>query len=441
MSGSEARALELDLPRPPGVIRTFFREHPRWMDAVLTAVYLLITAGMAVVGAVLPEDLEDPEAPLEWVTPEYFRMPQILLLLLIVGITIAAIFLRRRFPITSLVVVLAALVFGPEDMVPLGSSTFAVGVLLYSIPVYRSVRAGWLGYAIAVVGSLLPIPFMSDVVTAELNTAGEAVTLAITSSLLLLVPVVIGINAGNRRRYTAAIIDRAHQLARERDQRARLAVAEERTRIAREMHDIVAHSVSVMVTLSEGAAHVIEAAPGDARNAMEQSAETGRAALTEMRSLIGALREDTDSAAELAPTPGLSAVPELIQSFRAAGLTVHVTLTGAASHAGDGSEKSRELAIYRTIQEALTNTLRYAGPNATARVVVEQGPPIRVLVEDDGGVPGQVEPMRGVGSGHGLMGLAERLRVVGGELEYGPLTGGGWRVSAVFPTRDEESGS
>lgn len=437
-----SRAVELDaidLPRPPGALRRLMHAHPAWVDSIIAGLYVLGSIGLAILGGFIPET---EDGPFEYTTPDYLTIPQILLLILIVAITSAALLLRRKYPLSSLAAVLVVSVFAPEDMVPVAAVTVAVAVLLYSVPVFRSVRAGWLGYGLAVVASLLPVPFMGDIVSAEVTTTGEVITVATTTTLLLLIPVMIGINAGNRRRYTEAIIDRAHQLARERDQRARLAVAEERTRIAREMHDIVAHSVSVMVTLSEGAAQVVELAPTEAKSAMLQSAEAGRSALTEMRRLIGVLRNSHDGAPEspeLAPTPGIEALPDLIHNFRAAGLTVNLTLAGSSATAVASAEQGRELAIYRTVQEALTNTLRYAGPGAAANVVVEQGETETVVrIEDDGGVPGQSVPMTGVGSGHGLIGLGERLRVLGGALEHGPTLSGGWHVTATLPSLPDD---
>ena len=145
------------------------------------------------------------------------------------------------------------------------------------------------------------------------------------------------------------------------------------------------------------------------------------------------------AAAELAPAAGIDSLPELMEGFRAAGLTVTLTLKGTPTTEPERAEQGRELAIYRTVQEALTNTLRYAGQEARASVVVHQGPATSVTIEDDGGVPGHARTMDGIGSGHGLIGLAERLRVFGGELEYGPTRAGGWTVTAVLPaSRDGE---
>ncbi|WRS30971.1 histidine kinase [Actinomycetaceae bacterium MB13-C1-2] len=444
---------DLSLPRPPGAIRTFFRENPRWMDVILVFIFLAATAGMAFLSVFVPADVTESQ-PLEPTTPEYLQFPQALLMVLVLIVTVAALLLRRRFPLPSLLAAVAVSAFIPSDFAIAGATPIAIAVLLYSVPVYQSVRAGWVGYAVTVIAALAPIPFMGNVFTGEISVDGETpaadfdeviqgavdfrtvLLVGIMSSLVLLLPVIIGINAGNRRRYTEAIIDRAKQLARERDQLAQLAVAEERTRIAREMHDIVAHSVSVMITLSEGAAHVVDDAPDDAKQAIRQSAETGRSALAEMRRLIGVLRagDTTETSADLAPTPGLGEIPELVHGFRSAGLTIQLRLDGTSVKTETDGDRSRELAVYRTIQEALTNTLRHAGQSANATVVVTQDANgTLVQIEDDGGVAGGRRPMSGEGTGHGLVGLSERLRVFRGTLEHGPTEAGGWRVKAYLP--------
>ena len=429
---------QLNLPRPPGAFRRVMRAHPRWVDGILAGLYILGTVAAAVLGGFIPQDALRIG---NWTTPEYLTFPQLALLILITASAVIGLFTRRRYPLASLIVVAGISATAPETMTPAMHAVLAVFVLLYSVPVYGSVRSGWIGYGITVVLSMIPGVILSGVVTADSSGPVVTLTATVVFALIMLVPLMMGINSGDRQRYTAAIIDRAHQLARERDQLARLAVAEERTRIAREMHDIVAHSVSVMVTLSEGAAHVVDSDPADARLAMTQSAETGRTALTEMRRLIGVLREDEGAleAAELAPAAGIDSLPELMEGFRAAGLTVTLTLKGTPTTEPERAEQGRELAIYRTVQEALTNTLRYAGQEARASVVVHQGPATSVTIEDDGGVPGHARTMDGIGSGHGLIGLAERLRVFGGELEYGPTRAGGWTVTAVLPaSRDGE---
>lgn len=410
--------------------------HPWWVDGTIAGLYLLGSAAIAVVTGVELPGVAEPDIAMA----QYLSFPHVLLLLLITGVTVAALLLRRRYPLQGLVAVLVATSF--IDLPVVAAATVALWVLLYSVPVYRSTRAGWVGYGLTVLATLLALPIMREDLDASITGPDGILAFAVTSAVVVLIPVILGINAGNRRRYTEAIIDRAHQLARERDQLARLAVAEERSRIAREMHDIVAHSVSVMVMLSEGAARAAEIEPSAAARAMEQSAETGRAALAEMRRLIGALREPEGTpgaAANLEPTPGVDALPELIEGFRAAGLTVELTFRGQAGHS---REQGRELAIYRTVQEALTNTLRHAGPGAAASVLVdEQAVATVVRITDDGGLPGQAAPMSGVGSGQGLAGLAERVRLFEGALEFGPDGSHGWQVTATLPaTPSEESG-
>ncbi len=466
----------IDLPSPPGGFRRALREHPRATDWAIVAVFLAVTIVIVVATCFIPVDgLAEDEFRVQWNFPDYLRFPRVLLLALFVIVTVVALLMRRTYPLASLAAALVVSAVVPEDLPPSVAVTLAVAILLYSVPVYRSVRAGWVGYLLANL-AMVPASVVSIKVNDEVLDGGAIVAIA-TLALLMLVPVTLGINAGNRRRYTDAIIDRAHQLARERDQLARLAVAEERTRIAREMHDIIAHSVSVMVTLSEGAARAAEIQPAAAAEAMRQSAETGRAALTEMRRLIGALREPNDGGAgssgpgaglgldgagaaagggagagigsarvlgtssrsggaELTPMPGLDDLPELIKGFRAAGLNVDFTLKGVAPEKGASGSQGRDLAIYRTVQEALTNTLRYAGAGSEARVAISQGPEdTKISVTDGGGLPGN-RPMTGLGSGQGLVGLRERLRVFGGHLEYGRLDHVGWFVSAVLPVEE-----
>ncbi|MFT0846910.1 histidine kinase [Actinomycetaceae bacterium L2_0104] len=443
-TGASANDLDpqlADLPSPPGAFRRALREHPRATDRAIVALYLIVTFLIAIATSIV----QNPgDQHLELVLPDYLHFPKILLFLLIVITGAIALLVRRSHPMGSLVAALLASIITPDDMAPTATLTLTIAFLLYSVPIYRSARAGWIGYLLTVL-ALIPSGIVSIQIEDQAVLDGGAIAALITLALLMMVPVALGINSGNRRRYTEAIIDRAHQLARERDQLARLAVAEERTRIAREMHDIVAHSVSVMVTLSEGAARAATIQPDEAVKAMQQSAETGRAALTEMRRLIGVLREPgagstSSPSAELAPMPGTEDLPELIKGFRAAGLTVDLTLKGRAPGIESGGAQGRDLTVYRTVQEALTNALRYAGAGTNVSVLIDQNEErTRIRVDDDGGTPGHDHPMTGLGSGQGLVGLAERLRVFGGSLEYGPRKTGGWYVEATLPL-DEDLG-
>lgn len=432
-----------DLPRPPGAIRRGLRAHPRWVDAALIGVYLLLTVSTGILGAFLPVT---DNGPFVYHIPKYAHLPQLIFLLLSVSVAVITLLYRRRYPVWGLTAtVIASSIAGPLGA-PIAPMALVIAILLYSIPVYRSVKAGWVGYLIALIAELLSNPLGGVDFEITVGTDGSITNILVSAGLLMLytaIPVILGINAGNRQRYLNALVEHAHQLARERDHLARLAVAEERTRIAREMHDIVAHSVSVMVTLSEGAANVMNESPEDATAAMQKSAETGRLALSELRSLIRILRDgDAGPAADIAPAPGIASLPNLVQGFRDAGLEVTLTLTGAPVEGADRREQGREVAIYRAVQEALTNTLRHAGPSAGVTVSVHQGPSMTtVVVEDDGGVPGHARPMSSVGAGAGLLGLAERLRLFQGELVAGPTPSGGWKVTVTMPTLSTEEDS
>jgi signal transduction histidine kinase len=216
--------------------------------------------------------------------------------------------------------------------------------------------------------------------------------------------VVLGLNVRTRRAHTATLEERAAQA--------------ERARIAREMHDIVAHNLSVMIALADGASYMAGSDPDRSVGAMEQVSQTGRHALSEMRRLLGVLRDD--EAAALAPQPGLADLEALLERVRAAGLPVRLESTGAPVALGAGAE----LTVYRLVQEALTNTLKHAGPNAQATVRLHyDADGVDVEVRDDG--EGRARVAAG---GQGLAGMRERAAVYGGALEAGPAPGGGWRV-------------
>jgi signal transduction histidine kinase len=228
--------------------------------------------------------------------------------------------------------------------------------------------------------------------------------------------VVLGLNVRTRRAYLASVEERAAQLERERDQQGRLAAAAERARIAREMHDIVAHNLSVMIALADGASYT--ASREHAADAMHQVSRTGRHALGEMRRLLGVLREDESTA--LAPQPGLADLEPLLEQVRAAGLQARLETSGTPVALGAGAE----LTVYRLVQEALTNTLKHAGADASATVRLRyDADGVEVEVADDGHGRARV-----AAGGQGLNGMRERAAVYGGELEAGPAPGGGWRV-------------
>jgi signal transduction histidine kinase len=249
---------------------------------------------------------------------------------------------------------------------------------------------------------------------------------------------VLGISQQTRQAYLAALEERAARLEYERDQQARLVAATERTRIAREVHDIVTHSLSVMVALADGAAAASASAPERAGAVMRQVAATGRQAIGEMRRIVGTLR--TDDASEDAdagrPLPGLDDLDDLLAQVRAAGLPVRLTVTGQPRPLPPGAQ----LAVYRIVQESLTHARRHA-PGAVGAAVtlryLDDG--IEAEISNDGPVadgmpPGRVPGDRG---GHGIAGMRERAAAYGGSVAAGPRPEGGWLVRARLGGEEE----
>jgi len=221
--------------------------------------------------------------------------------------------------------------------------------------------------------------------------------------------------------------ERAARLEREREERARAAVAEERARIARELHDVVGHSVSVMTVQASGVRRLLRPEQEREREALLIVEQTGREALAEMRRLVGVLRRPEEAPA-LAPQPSLQHLDKLVDQVREAGLKVDLTVEGEAK----SLPASVDLAGYRLVQEGLTNTLKHAQAQR-AEVLLRYGNgEVELVVTDDGNGTGG-----GDGSGHGLVGLRERISVCGGELDAGPRSGGGYEIRARLPMNGE----
>lgn len=403
---------ELRLPKPPGVVRQFWARHPRLTDGLIAGLYLV--PGF---GATLVEGTgSDPQ-------PAWLLVMQ---LTAIVAISAALVLFRRSNPWVLLGIAWLAFVavgpFDELDMIP-----FLLG--LYAVAVYVSSRAAWVGLGVTVmVGTL-----SSHVSTWVQGTdtiepfATDAWSASVQIALAAFIATLIGVTVGNRRRYLNALIARAHDLARERDQQAQLATALERSRIAREMHDIVSHSLTVMVTLADGSAATAERDPGRAAEAMRHVAESGRTALDDMRRMLGVLAEPAAPAADLAPQPGAAAIPELVESFRAAGMPIRLTTTGPSV-----PDPNLQLTIYRIVQEGLTNAFRYAAGAARVDVDIEhRDTEVSVTVTDDAASPSIPDVD---GGGLGLVGMRERVALYGGSLEAGPRAGHGWRLRAVLHT-------
>lgn len=359
---------------------------------------------------------------------------------------------RRRRPVTvaAVVTVLGVLALATTG----ATSGFELGVAfaLYAVATARRPLVTWASLAGSVLvlltaGRLLDLPSTVGALSLGLGQAAVQATQSGGASTVLLdtvwlrtvaapvaglalLAVAVGTSVRNRRLHLAGFVAAANALARDQDQRARLAQAAERARIAREMHDVVAHSVSVMVTLGGGARAAMDQAPDGARAALDELVRTGQHALGDMRRVLGVLHEDGTDAGPLAPQPGVDDLAALVERFRTAGLPVRAP---ALADGGLGRlDPALQLAVFRLVQEALTNTLRHAPGTSDVEVAVHETPDhVEVLVADRGPAPDTDVPP-GAGSGRGLVGMRERVAVFGGTVEAGP-SGPGWRVRAVLP--------
>ncbi|MEU7065752.1 sensor histidine kinase [Streptomyces sp. NPDC051578] len=237
----------------------------------------------------------------------------------------------------------------------------------------------------------------------------------------------------SRRAFIDAIRERAERAERTREEEARRRVAEERLRIARDLHDVVAHHIALVNVQAGVAAHVMDKRPDQAKEALAHVRDASRSALNELRATVGLLRQSGDPEAPTEPAPGLGVLEELTDTFRNAGLPVKVMVE--LGRDGEPLPAAVDLAAYRVIQEALTNVRKHAGPGATAEVsVVRVGASVEVTVLDDGGTSADSAPRPAdPGGGHGLLGMRERTGALGGSCSAGPRYGGGYRVHAVLP--------
>jgi signal transduction histidine kinase len=255
----------------------------------------------------------------------------------------------------------------------------------------------------------------------------------------------LGTNAALRQRYLVELEGRAKRLERERDAAAEVAAARERTRIARELHDVVAHHVSVMVVQAEGAGWAIGSRPDQARAAVATIARTGRSTLVELRRLLGVLRSDASDG--VLPQPGLADLCGLIQDFRSTGMKVVPDLDSDLEVKSPNVPDGLQLAAFRIVQEGLTNVLKHAGPSVEAKVIVRIDESSEVGQSDVGELTVQVQD-DGLGSssidrddvekrhvGHGLIGIRERVALFEGAVTIGADANGGFSVRAVLPFR------
>ena len=362
---------------------------------------------------------------------DHYRLdPVSVALLLLQTLPIA---FRRRNPMRILVITGSAItlysLLGYLGANGLGDSNGAYGVVVafYTVAAHEPRRR-----AIVAAGVTAACVLISFAAYAAFDSiSGWTANMSVTY-LSFGLAWLIGDNLRVRRAYTKQLEDRAAQLEREREEKAEQAVTDERARIARELHDVVAHYVSVMVVQSAGARRIADKDPAAAKGALEAVEAAGRTALAEMRRMLEILRTDDPG---MGPQPGLGEIDRLIGHVREAGLPVEYSVEGAACCLPAGMD----LAAYRIVQEALTNTVKHGG-RATAHVTVRYTTDtLEIEVIDDGrGAAAPLLPGADSG-GHGLIGMKERVGLFGGELHAGPILTGGYRVFARLPIEPDDS--
>ncbi|MFF0257248.1 sensor histidine kinase [Streptomyces microflavus] len=391
----------------------FLRRHPLGVD-VFWAVVLLGLSGMSLVSGMFDAGRE-----------EILAIPVALGLSTVVA-------LRRRLPEKMLLLAIAVGVLQLVGDVRPGIGNFAMLVITFTV---ATIGERWAS-RLALICSLTAAALSQLRWEAE---PGGSWPQQIFVTVIMTVPFVLawvmGDSLRTRRAYFNQLEERAARLEREREAQSKVAVAAERARIARELHDVVAHNVSVMVVQADGAAYVMDAAPDQARQALETISSTGRQALAEMRRLLGVLRTgDTREGGEYVPQPDVEQIEDLVDQVRRTGLAVDFKVEGTARPLPSGVE----LTAYRIVQEALTNTRKHGGPDAGASVrLVYFDDGLGLLVEDDGrGAAHELYEDGGAdGAGHGMIGMRERVGMVGGTLDAGPRPGGGFRISALLPLK------
>ncbi len=390
----------------------WLRGHPMLVDCMLAVVLALLSAGTWV------------KAPTTAATV-WAAVASLLLAATVVP--------RRRYPVAAFAVAMAFGIVQIMELRPAGANPapmalqpsptdLTIVVLLYTLAAYRPRRISVAGLAVCLVAIAAAAYRWSPAGAAQavpLVAAAGAVALALSAWVL-------GDSMAYRRAYNLALEDRAARAEAERDAQAQIAAAAERARIARELHDVIAHHVSVMVVQADGGSYALDAEPERARQALAAISRTGRQALAEMRRLLGVLRSAEDDQAELAPQPRLAQIDELLEQARAAGVPVSFTVEGVPRPLPDGPA----LAAFRLVQESLTNVRKHGGPAVMAAVTLrftDEGLVIRVSDDGRGGAA------ESDGAGHGLAGMRERMELYGGTVDSGPRPGGGYLVTAKLP--------
>ncbi|WP_406210772.1 sensor histidine kinase [Kitasatospora sp. NBC_01560] len=401
-----AHPVVVRLTRAGQRLRGLDQRHPWLLDTAVVAVVLLLFC--------VP-DLVHDAGPRERIRIAHLSTAATLVWQLAL---VLPLWWRRRAPSATFAVIAAVFMAQWAGMVWLRADV-ALLIALYSLALHGRLRH--LPWACAVMAAAL------GVAAVRLSSAvffGDALFFLASAATA---SVALGLVLRIRRAHVAALRERAVRLEIERDQRTELAAATERARVAREMHDIIGHNLSVIIGLADGGAYAAELNPGRAKEALQLIAGTGRQALGEMRRMLGVLREQRQGP-ELSPQPGVADLDELCERVRAAGPQVRYRTAGDV----ELLDPAAQLTVYRIVQEALTNSLKHAGTRTRAelRIAVE-GDTVLIRVQDNGPPdgPSAAPPNE---EGHGLAGMRERAALYGGTVAAGPAPGGGWTVEALL---------
>jgi len=391
-----------------GRVAAALRRHRLLADVTLAAALAALAVVTALALVVPRAQVEPPSTPviIAWA----------------VALT-APLVVRRRFPLPVLVVTTVQFTrYWAVGQVNEIASWVVLGVAVYSAAAYGNRR--WARWVAGI--CLLGLTAVGVLQSARVAPVGvvEVVAIALFDALPFLLGWPLGVMMRRLREYRAALEERNRQLDRERDANARRAVLEERVRIARELHDVVAHHVSVMAIQAGVARRLFDRDPTEAVAAIGSVETASRQAIADLQQLVGVLRRQEEGD-DLAPQPSLQRLPELIEHMRQAGLPVQLTQHGRPRELPAGVE----LSAYRIIQEALTNTLKHAGPARAGVTVRYDDGAVQLEVVDDGQGPPPGQP---AAAGKGLLGMQERVSLYGGHLDAGARAGGGFRVHAVL---------
>lgn len=401
------------VPRTVGLAAAWGQRHPRIVDVLVASAWILLAAPSLLLARSSPS--------FGWGAAIAFSAAT-----LIVAFSLFA--FRRSRPLLAFLISFTVTL--PLFLVSPDVPNLAAAFCVFAVGVYDSARRARLAAAasatVTILAAALFIIVRPPLTVPELapTPVGDVIAYTITGLLFLLVALLWGQNTGNRRRYIESLLEHARHLERERDQQAQLAALAERSRIARDVHDIVSHSLSVIVRLADGANAVFDQQPERAKDAIAQLGGVARSSLTEMRRVIGVLESTPGSASAQAGT-GFDDLPRLVEVYQGIGLPVVLTISGEKP-----PQPGVQVTVFRVVQEALTNALRHASTPSTVTVDVETDDDVTVTVKNDGA------PLAALSDDHvgrGLVGMHERAALYGGTLAAGPDGTGRWTVKLHLP--------